>query len=80
LLESIHVKDSVAVDAEVFANVWAPGGYPTRSFAASLVIHACMVGLIYGVSGISFGKTLRSVAAIERTTRSYYRHKTASED
>ena len=38
LLESIHVKESLADDAEVFANVWAPGGYPNRSFAASLVI------------------------------------------
>ena len=75
LLESIHVKESLAVDAEVFANVWAPGGYPTRSFAASLVIHACMVGLIYGLSGVSFGKTLPFTrAALERDYEiTYYR-------
>ena len=61
--------------AEVFANVWAPGGYPTRSFAASLVIHACMVGLIYGLSGVSFGKTLPFTrAALERDYEiTYYR-------
>jgi TonB family protein len=75
LLESIHVKESVAVDGEIFSNVWAPGGYPTRSFATSLVIHACMVGLIYGVSGMSFGKSLPFTrAALERDYEiTYYR-------
>ena len=75
LLDSIHVKESVVVDKEFFANVWAPGGYPTRSFAASLLIHACMVGLIYGLSGISFGKTLPFTrAALERDYEiTYYR-------
>ena len=75
LLESIHVKESAAVDREVFANVWAPGGYPTRSFTASLVLHACMVGLIYGVSGMSFGKSLPFTrAALERDYEiTYYR-------
>jgi TonB family protein len=75
LLESIHVKESAGVDDEFFANVWAPGGYPTRSFAASLVIHACMVGLIYGVSGMSFGKSLPFTrAALERDYEiTYYR-------
>ena len=75
LLESIHVKESAGVDDEFFANVWAPGGYPARSFAASLVIHACMVGLIYGVSGMSFGKSLPFTrAALERDYEiTYYR-------
>ena len=74
LLESIHVKESLADDAEVFANVWAPGGYPTRSFAASLVIHACMVGLIYGLSGSLLGNLPFTRAALERDYEiTYYR-------
>jgi len=75
LLDSIHVKESAAIDADLFANVWAPGGYPTRSFATSLVIHACMVGLIYGLSGVSFGKSLPFTrAALERDYEiTYYR-------
>src|SRR5262245_23921951 len=75
LLEAIHVRESTAIDGEVFANVWAPGGYPTRPFAASLVIHACMVGLIYGLSGVSFGKSLVFTRkALERDYEiTYYR-------
>ncbi len=67
LLNSIHVRETAVIEHEVFSNVWAPAGYPTRSFAASLVLHACMVGLIWGLSGMSFGKPLPFTrAALER--------------
>lgn len=58
LLSSIHVKEQTVVEEEVFSNVWAPGGYPTRSLLFSFVLHVGMVGLIYGLSGISFGQAL----------------------
>ena len=75
LLDSIQVKESAAADREVFANVWAPGGYPTRSFAMSLMLHACMVVLIYFVSGMKFGRALPFTrAALERDYEiTYYR-------
>jgi TonB family protein len=58
LLSSIHVKEESPEDLEFFTNIWAPAGYPTRSFLASLTLHACFVGLIWGLSGISFSEPL----------------------
>ena len=58
LLSSIRVKEEAVIEEEVFSNVWAPAGYPTRSFLLSLVLHAAMVGAIYGLSGMSFSQPL----------------------
>ncbi len=58
LLSSIHVKETASKEIEVFAHVWAPGGYPTKSVVASVILHIAMVGVLYGLSGISFSQPL----------------------
>src|SRR4030095_6606715 len=52
LLASVRFSEREA--AEVFSQVWVPGGYPARSVAVSALLHVAMVGLLYGLSGISF--------------------------
>ena len=74
LLTSIHIQEQ-SISEEVFSNVWAPGGYPTRSFVVSLLLHAGMVGAIYSLSGISFSQPLAfSREALERDYQiTYYK-------
>jgi TonB family protein len=45
-------------EVEVFSNVWVSSGYPVRSVAASGLLHVLAVGLLYGLSGISFSRSL----------------------
>ena len=58
LLNSIRIRDGFEPD-ELLADVWAPGGYPTRSLMASLCLHIALVFLIWGLSGVSFSQPLR---------------------
>jgi TonB family protein len=75
LLSSIRVEERGVVEEEVFSNVWAPAGYPIRSFVLSLVLHATMVGVIYGLSGVSFSQPLPfTKEALERDYQiTYYK-------
>jgi TonB family protein len=56
LLASVRFNERE--DAEVFSQVWVPGGYPARSFAASALLHVGTIALLYGLSGISFQRPL----------------------
>jgi TonB family protein len=59
LLSSIHIKEVSSKEVEVFSDVWAPTGYSsTKPFIASVVLHACLVALLYGLSGISWQQPL----------------------
>ncbi len=70
LLSSLHVEE-----AEVFSDVWVPGGYPARSVAASVLLHIGLVALLYGLSGLSFTQPLPlTKAELERNFQiTYYR-------
>lgn len=58
LLTSIRIEEGYDPD-ELLADVWAPGGYPTRSVMASVFLHVMLVYVIWGLSGVSFSQPLR---------------------
>jgi TonB family protein len=75
LLSSIRVQEPVLQEIQVFSDIWAPGGYPTRSFVLSILLHIGLIGLLYGLSGLSFSQPLPlTKEALERDfTITYYR-------
>src|SRR3954451_21434712 len=50
LLSSIRVQEPAPQEIQVFSDVWAPRGYPTRSFFLSILLHIGLIGLLYGLS------------------------------
>ena len=58
LLTSIRIEEGYNPD-ELLADVWAPGGYPTRSVMASVFLHVMLIYVIWGLSGVSFSQPLR---------------------
>jgi TonB family protein len=74
LLSSIRVEEPLRQEKQVFSNVWAPTGYPTRSFILSVFLHVGLIGLLYGLSGISFSRSFPlTKEALERNfTITYY--------
>jgi len=56
LLASVRFNERE--DTEVFSQIWVPSAYPTRSVATSALLHVVMIALLYGLSGISFQRSL----------------------
>ncbi len=75
LLTSIHIKEVVPGQADVFSDVWVTYNYSPKPFMASLLLHVGLVGMIYVLSGVSFGKPLPlTKEALERDFKiTYYR-------
>ena len=75
LLSSIHIKEVASEQADLFSRVWAPRGYSIRPFVASASIHALLVCMIYGLSGVTWQQPLPLTReALERDYNiTYYR-------
>ena len=75
LLSSIHIKELSSEEVDLFARVWAPRGYSIKPFIASAVLHAGLVSLIWGLSGLTWQQPLPLTReALERDYNiTYYR-------
>jgi protein TonB len=75
LLSSIHIKEVAHEETDLFTRVWAPRGYSIKPFIASASIHAGLVCLIYGMSGLTWQQPLPLTReALEREYNiTYYR-------